>query len=93
MNKDVLVSILIASFNAEKYIIELLESAKAQTHQRLELVLADDHSNDHTKELVTKWLEQNAGRFERVVTIFSENNQGTCKNLNGGLRECTGEYI
>lgn len=93
MNKDILVSIVIASFNAEKYILDLLESAKEQTHPRLELILADDCSKDNTKQLVTDWIEQNGKRFERVVTIFSETNQGTSKNLNGGLRECTGEYI
>ena len=93
MNKDILVSIVIASFNAEKYILDLLESAKEQTHPRLELILADDCSKDNTKQLVTDWVEQNGKRFERVVTIFSETNQGTSKNLNGGLQECTGEYI
>ena len=93
MNNDILVSIVIASFNAEKYIVELLESAKAQTHARLELILADDCSKDQTKQLVIEWLEENRERFERVVTIFSEVNQGTSRNLNGGLNECTGEYI
>ena len=42
MMENELVSIVIATFNAEKYILDLLDSVKKQTYENLELIIADD---------------------------------------------------
>lgn len=88
-----LVSILVVSYNAEKYIIELLESIRKQTYSKLELVIADDGSKDKTVQLAKEWLVENKQRFCNSCILDSAQNYGTVKNLNKGLQACTGEYV
>jgi alpha-1,3-rhamnosyltransferase len=40
-----LVSIVIITYNSAKYVLETLESVKAQTYEKIELVISDDCSN------------------------------------------------
>ena len=91
--EEVLVSVLVVSYNAENYILDLLESIRGQKYSKLELVIADDHSKDQTVEKVKHWLSDNRERFERVCLLASDFNRGTTKNLNYGLKECKGEFV
>ncbi|MBR2402296.1 MAG: glycosyltransferase family 2 protein [Lachnospiraceae bacterium] len=93
MNQDILVSVLIASFNAEKYIVQLLDSIKEQSYQKLEVVIADDCSKDDTRRLIDEWEAENGSRFVAIKKAYAMSNRGTCKNLNAGLAQCEGEYI
>lgn len=90
---NVLVSVLVISYNAEKYIVDLLESIGKQTYRNLELIIADDGSRDKTVEIVRKWTTEHAARFYNVCIMDSEKNRGTVRNLNRGLQACSGEYI
>jgi len=45
-----LVSVLMPSYNHEKYIAQAIESVLNQTFGDLELLILDDASKDHTKE-------------------------------------------
>src|SRR3989338_9907094 len=47
-----LVSILISTYNAEKYIEEAIESALAQTYKNIEIVIIDAGSKDRTAQIV-----------------------------------------
>jgi len=49
-----LVSILIAAYNAEKWIAYTLQSAIAQTWQRKEIIVVDDGSTDHTADVARR---------------------------------------
>ena len=93
MGQDILVSILVASYNSGKYILDLLESIKEQTYRRIELVIADDASKDDSISIVEKWLETNQQRFERVEILAPKENHGTSYNMNQGLQKCNGKYI
>jgi teichuronic acid biosynthesis glycosyltransferase TuaG len=50
---DIFVSICIPAYNAEKYILETLNSVKNQTFKNWEIVVVEDASQDNTKDIVT----------------------------------------
>ena len=88
-----LVSVVVITYNSSKYVLETLESAKAQTYQNIELVVSDDCSTDNTVELCRNWIEQNKARFVRTELILSEKNTGISANCNRGYKAAQGEWI
>ena len=88
-----LVSIVVASYNHEKYIVNCLESIKAQTYSNLELLIADDNSGDKTYELAKKWCEENSKRFVECKIIKNVKNIGITKNFNQLIVQAKGKYI
>ena len=88
-----LVSIPIVTYNSAEFIIETLESVKAQTYPRLELIVSDDCSKDNTVALCREWLVKNATRFERTQLIEAKHNTGVSANLNRAEAVCTGEWV
>lgn len=92
-NKDVLVSIVVVSYNAEKTILETLDSIKNQTYQYIELIITDDCSTDRTVSVCKEWLEVNQERFKRAILLESIYNEGVVINGNKGFAEAKGEWI
>lgn len=88
-----LVSIPIVTYNSAEFIVETLESVKAQTYPRLELIVSDDCSKDNTVALCRKWLAQNKDRFVRTQLIEAKHNTGVSANLNRAEAACTGEWV
>src|SRR5579863_3601629 len=81
-----LVSILIPSFNAEKWIAESLRSAIAQTWERKEIIVVDDGSSDDTVAV--------ARRFEpEGVRVFEQPNRGASAARNRAFSLSQGNYI
>lgn len=93
LEKQPLVSIIVITYNSSKYVIETLESAKAQTYQNIELIVSDDCSTDNTAEICRKWIENNKGRFVRTELITAEKNTGIPANCNRGVKAAQGEWV
>ncbi|HNX88194.1 MAG TPA: glycosyltransferase [Paludibacteraceae bacterium] len=91
--KKPLISIVVITFNSSKYVLETLESAKAQTYQNIELIVTDDCSVDNTLSVCTEWIKKNKNRFTRTEIISVEKNTGIVPNLNRGLNAVKGEWI
>lgn len=90
---DPLVSIIVITYNSAKYVLETLESAKAQTYQNIELIISDDSSKDETVKICRLWLEENKNRFVRTELITAAENTGIPANCNRGVRASNGEWI
>ena len=88
-----LVSIIVITYNSSKYVLETLESAKAQTYQNIELIVSDDCSTDNTVEICHNWIEQNKERFVRTELITVEKNTGIAPNCNRGVKAAKGEWV
>jgi glycosyltransferase involved in cell wall biosynthesis len=83
---NVLVSILIPAYNAEKWIAETVRSALAQTWPNKEIIIVDDGSTDHTYEV--------ARQFEsESVRIIRQKNQGAAAARNKAYEASRGDYI
>ena len=56
MSQD-LVSVIMPSYNTEKYILDSIQSVQAQTYANWELIIVDDCSTDNTVEIVKKHIK------------------------------------
>lgn len=88
-----LVTIGVLTYNSAKYVLETLESAKAQTYKNIELIISDDCSTDKTVELCREWVEKNKDRFVRCEILTVEKNTGIPANCNRRLRASKGEWL
>lgn len=88
-----LVSIIVITYNSSKYVLETLESAKAQTYENIELVISDDCSTDNTIDICSNWINENKDRFLRTELITVEQNTGIAPNCNRGLNVAKGEWV
>lgn len=86
--KNILISIIIPIYNAEKYIGRCLESVLAQTHEKLEILIVDDGSSDNSLEICRDYAEKDS----RIKVLHKENG-GVSSARNLGLKSCSGEYI
>ena len=81
-----LISILIPTFNAERWIKQTLESAICQVYPRTEVIVVDDGSADQTLEI--------ARTFESKQTrVISQSNAGAPAARNTAMAHAQGEYI
>lgn len=88
-----LISVGVIAYNSAEYILDLLESVKAQTYQNIELIVADDKSSDDTVKKCNEWISQNKERFVRTEVIVPEQNTGTAGNYNRALFASNGEWM
>lgn len=86
------VTVGVITYNSSKYVLETLDSIKAQSWQNLILLISDDCSTDNTIDLCTKWIENNGGRFVDTRILTTKYNTGTSANENRAWNACTTEY-
>jgi glycosyltransferase involved in cell wall biosynthesis len=87
-NPGPLVSIVVSCFNIEKYVLACLESIRAQTYAKLDVILVDDGSSDATGELLEHFARGVAGW--RVVAKV---NGGPSSARNAGISVARGEWL
>jgi glycosyltransferase involved in cell wall biosynthesis len=92
-NPEPLVTVLVPSYNHEKYVVECLESIRNLSYKRLELIVSDDCSRDGTFALAKQWAQENIGRFERTLVVRQDKNVGIVGNLQFLFDNAQGEYI
>lgn len=84
-----LVSILIPTFNSERFLPETLDSAQAQTWEDVEIVVVDNCSTDSTRELV----EAAKAGDRRIRLHVNESNIGPVGNFRRCLELARGEFV
>lgn len=93
MNKsaEILISIIIPSFNCEKYIAETLRSIENQTFESWECIIIDDGSDDKTLKIAEKFSEKDC-RY-KVFKRPDKINKGASACRNFGIACASGEYV
>jgi len=89
-NNHSLVSIIVITYNQEKFIKECVESIIKQTYKNIEIIIADDSSLDDTKNILIN-LERKYPL--KITLLLSKKNEGITKNSNKALKKCRGEFI
>ena len=84
-----MVSVIIPSYNSEKYIGETLESVCAQTYSDFEVLVMNDCSKDRTAEIVDMY----ARKDPRIQLINLPGNKGVSHARNQGVEKASGEWI
>ncbi len=89
--KEIKLSVIIISYNQEKYISETIESVLNQkTNFQYEIILADDCSKDNTFKI----METYAKKYPKIIKLLKrEKNLGTTQNELDASLQSRGEYI
>lgn len=82
-------SFIIPAYNAQAWIGETLESCIDQTIKQIEIVVVNDGSIDHTKEIV----EAMAEKDQRIVLVDLKENVGRSEARNIGNDKATGDIL
>jgi glycosyltransferase involved in cell wall biosynthesis len=80
-----LVSVVINNHNYNSFLPQAIDSALAQTHDRVEVVVVDDGSNDGSLKTID-------GYGSRIVAVVKENG-GQASALNAGFAACRGDIV
>ncbi|MBI5535071.1 MAG: glycosyltransferase family 2 protein [Deltaproteobacteria bacterium] len=78
-----LVSIIIPCFNYARYLGAAIETARAQTHRNVEVIVVDDGSSDDSRQVAQKY----------PVKLLVQENAGVARARNHGAAEARGELF
>lgn len=82
-----LVSIIIPVYNGSDYLAVCIESALAQTYERIEIIVVNDGSTDDGKTAAI------ARRYGERIRYIEKENGGVSSALNRGIDAMHGEYF
>jgi glycosyltransferase involved in cell wall biosynthesis len=80
------ITIILPTYNRERYLPEAIESILGQTFRDFELIIVDDGSTDSTPALVDA-IDDDRVRY------FAQPHSGLSAALNAAMRHARGEYI
>lgn len=81
-----LVSIIVPTYNVERYVEECMDSLINQTYENTEIIVLDDASTDATVYLLKQY-------GERIQLIENAENKGQGTRRNEGIKLAKGKYI
>ncbi len=83
-----LVSVILATYNGQKYLHQAIDSVLNQSYKNLELVIVDDGSEDHTFLIAQKYRHD-----DERVRLIQQKNKGVGPARNYGVKEAKGSLI
>ena len=84
-----LVSIVLCTYNGERFLKAQLDSILNQTYPNTEVIITDDASTDGTKSI----LEDYTAKDNRIKIFFNDTNIGLTGNYEKALQLTQGQYI
>ena len=79
------ITAIIAVYNGEEFISQSIQSILRQDYQNLELVVVDDGSTDHTREIVKSFGDQ--------IKLIEQENRGPSNARNVGIKHACGSIL
>jgi glycosyltransferase involved in cell wall biosynthesis len=84
-----LISVIIPTYNSEKYLNETISSVLKQSYRNFELIIVDDGSEDNTREIIEGYASQN--NQIKFFRIPHSGNPSVPRNF--GISKANGEFI
>ena len=84
-----LVSIIVPTYNCDKFIAQTIDSVKAQTYNNWEMIIVDDCSNDDTAKIVNEYAKNDA----RIKYHYLKINSGAAVARTTAMQLADGEYM
>ncbi len=84
-----LVSVLMTSYNREKYISSAIESVLNSSYIDFELIISDDCSSDNTLRIAEEYSKYDS----RIKVFLNDKNLGDYPNRNKAAERAKGKYI
>ena len=81
------VTVIIPTYNRAEFLSNAIESVLKQTFADFEIIVSDDKSTDHTREVVESF------KNERIKYILNEGKKGPSAARNTAILASKGEYI
>ena len=89
---DELFTVCVTHYNQMNFVYSALDSVLRQDYPSIELIVADDASEEFDKKAIEEYIKQNKGaNIKKVQIIANKKNLGTVKNLNNVLKNATEE--
>jgi len=82
-------SIIMGTYNSEKYISEAVDSILKQTFTDFEFIIVDDGSVDKTASILKNFCQKDS----RIKVLWQKENIGLARSLNRALNIAKGKYI
>ncbi|ULO01692.1 glycosyltransferase, family 2 [Campylobacter sp. RM5004] len=82
------ISIIIAAYNAEKYLKQCLDSVTNQSLIDIEIICVNDGSSDNSLAILYEY-----ARLDTRIKIINQENQGLSISRNNALKIAKGKYI
>ncbi len=84
------VSIVMSTYNGEKYVAEQMDSVLSSTYKDIDLYIRDDRSSDHTMDILNRY----CGEYPDIIHVSrNEANLGYTLNFLHGVCNTTADYI
>jgi len=84
------VTVLIPCYNGMPYLPESLDSALAQTHRPIEIIVVDDGSSDDSASVIQDYAKRYS---DRGIQLIRQANAGEPAARNTGIRAATGDWV
>jgi glycosyltransferase involved in cell wall biosynthesis len=79
------VSVIIPTYNCDRFLPEAIDSVLMQTYQDYEIIVIDDGSTDQTCQVLEA--------YKHKIRYFYQQNQGSAVARNLGIKQAKGEFI
>lgn len=84
-----LVTIVLTTYNSEKFIDNTIKSVINQTYKNWELLVVDDYSKDNTVKILKKYSFAN----KKIKLFLNNKNRGCNYSRNFGIKNAGGRYL
>lgn len=83
-----LVSVIVPVYRIENYVDRCISSIRQQTYHKLEIILINDGSPDHSIQICSSHAKE-----DERITVIDQENKGLSAARNEGIRLAHGEYL